>query len=172
MAGVQVTKASHARARSVEEMRELGKKAAAVLRENGFQEEAARACGIHEKTYYRWLDDEDSEGCLAFQAEVVPALLDQAREALRKAESDIGCTEQGSSAWANWHKWKLGNRYRKLFGDLAQKHEVSGPEGKPLQVQAVPAQALSPVEMMQRVRELADAGDDEALALLEEAKKV
>lgn len=164
-------KASHARARTVEEMRVLGKKAAAVLRGNGFQLECALACGVNEKTYYRWLEGED-EPCLAFQAEVMPALIEQAREAERKAESDIACTEQGSSAWANWHKWKLERRYRKLFGDLAQKIEMSGPGGEAIKVTAVPAETMSPVEMLQRVRELAEAGDEEAVALLEEAKKV
>lgn len=128
---------SRARARSVDEMAECGRKAAEVIRRGGYQIEAAFAAGVHEKTYYRWLDGDD-DGCKAFQAEVLPALFEQAREAEKQAEKDISCTEQGSSAWANWHKWKLEKRYRKVFGDLAQKHEVevTGKDGGPIETAA------------------------------------
>jgi len=124
--------ASLARARSVDEMRAAGQRAAEVIRGGGFQIEAAFAAGVHEKTYYRWLEGED-EACLAFQREVLPALFEQARAAEQKAEQDIASSEGGSSAWASWHKWKLEKRYRKLFGDLAQKVEVSGPGGGPVE---------------------------------------
>lgn len=127
------TSVSLARARSVEEWREAGRKAAQVIRDGGFQLEAAFAAGLKEKTYYAALDG-DSEGHTAFQEQVLPALYEQAKEAERRAEADIASSDGGSSAWANWHKWKLEKRYRKLFGDLS-KVEVSGPGGGPIQHQ-------------------------------------
>lgn len=119
------------RARSVDEWRALGRKCAEVLDAGGFQLEAALAAGLHEKAYYRALESED-EGQLAFQSEVLPALFRQAKKAEGDAEKDIFGGEQHSGPAVTWHKWKLEKRYRKLFGDLATKVEVSGPDGAPI----------------------------------------
>lgn len=48
-----------------------------------------------------------------------------------------------------------------------QKHEHSGPGGGAIKLQA---HELSPAEAMERMRELAEAGDERAIALLEAAR--
>lgn len=146
MAQGEVKPVSLARARSVDEWRELGRRCAEVLRDGGYQLEAALAAGLHEKAYYRALDSED-EGPLAFQAEVLPALFEQAKAAEKKAELDIGSAENGSSAWSGWWKWKLEKRYRKLFGDLATKVEVSGPDGGPIHHKHEAVAAMSDAQL-------------------------
>jgi hypothetical protein len=121
-------------------MREKGRVVADALSSDDrcFQVEAAHRAGLTEKTYYEWLAGED-ECHEAFRSEVLPAVWAQARRAEEKAEQDIFAGEQPSSAAVSWHKFKLERRYRKLFGDLAQKHEVevSGKGGGPIQVEAV-----------------------------------
>lgn len=115
--------------------RGLGKEIAGYLRDDAgmYQEYAAIKAGISRKTYWRWLDGED-EASEAFQREVLPALYEQARAAEQKAESDIASGLNGSSAWANWHKWKLEGRYRKIFGDLAPTRvELTGKDGGPIE---------------------------------------
>jgi hypothetical protein len=133
---------SLARARSkelsVEDARAKGKVVADALRADSrcFQIEAALKAGMSQATYYRLLDAETDAG-EAFQAEVLPALFEQARSEEERAERDIGTAENGSSAWGNWHKWRLEKRYRKLFGDLSvQKVELTGKDGGPVQSEA------------------------------------
>jgi hypothetical protein len=138
--------ASLARARSVDEMRALGKKAAEVIRAGGYQEKAALACGIHESTFYRWLDSDD-EAAMAFSAEVKAAIFERAEVDEKKAESDIGSAESGSSAWAGWWKWKLSQRYRKLFGDLTQKVELTGKDGGPIHHKHEAVAAMSDAQL-------------------------
>lgn len=148
---------SLARARSVGEWRDAGKRAAAVLRNDGFQLEAAFAAGLSEPRYYEALSG-DSEGHLAFQTEVLPALFEQAKKAEVRAEADIASGENGSSAWANWHKWKLSQRYRKIFGDLAQKVEVTGKDGGPIKTLDM---AQLPTEQLIEMLKESDREDDE-----------
>jgi hypothetical protein len=129
---------SLARARSEamtpDEARERGRVVAAALRADArcFQQEAALKAGILPARYWRLLDG-DSPTCEAFQAEVLPAVYEQARAEEQRAEGDIGSAENGSSAWGNWHRWRLEKRYRKLYGDLAQKVELTGKDGGPVE---------------------------------------
>jgi hypothetical protein len=105
-----------------------------------FQEQAALKHGVLPRSYWRYLEREGDE-YEAFQREVLPAIFEQAREEMKSAERDIGSGVNGSGAWANYHKWRLEKRFRKIFGDLAQaptRIEHSGPDGKPLQVTAGP----------------------------------
>lgn len=137
--------------RPVSEMRVLGQKVAARLRSGHdvYQGEAAVKSGIAERTYYRWLDGEE-EGHLAFQAEVLPALYDQAKMAEAEAERAIGCVEGGSGPWQSWHRWKLEKRFRRIYGAVAeQKIELTGKDGGPVET-----------------RELRDLPTDELLSLL------
>jgi hypothetical protein len=116
-------------------MRELGRRVAGLLRSDKrmFQVQAAIAVGMTQRNYYRYLEG-DGPANEAFQAEVLPAVMWQASELEADAERDVGSCDMGSSAWASWHKWKLEKRFRKLFGDLAQKHEVAltGANGGPI----------------------------------------
>jgi hypothetical protein len=116
-------------------MRELGRRVAGLLRSDKrmFQVQAAIAVGMTQRNYYRYLEG-DGPANEAFQAEVLPAVMWQASELEADAESDVGSCDMGSSAWASWHKWKLEKRFRKLFGDLAQKHEIAltGANGGPI----------------------------------------
>lgn len=151
---------SRARARpvTVDEAREKGKAVAAYLRadQKAFQEQAALAAGINVRTYHSWLSGSD-ETDLAFQAEVLPAVMECARKAEEQAEQDIGCTENGSGAWSSWWRWKLAQRYRKIFGDLApQKVELTGKDGGPIELAAV--QSKSDAEL--RRLALADDAED------------
>jgi hypothetical protein len=131
-----VTVPSRARARSVEEMRELGKQAAAVLARGGFVNEAAHVIGVPIRTYHDWLQGAD-DAALAFQAEVMPAYFQAAREREDQAERDIFGGEQHSAAAVTWHRFKVERRYPLAFGAEAQKHEHTGKDGAPIQVQSV-----------------------------------
>ncbi len=125
----------------IDELRAIGARIAAMLRADDgcFQLQAAVACGLSEKTYYAYLQREGDEYA-AFQQEVLPALYEQARRNEETAESAIGSCENGSGPWMTWHKWKLTQRYRKLFGDLAEselheppkRHEITGKDGESL----------------------------------------
>jgi hypothetical protein len=143
--GDRIDPVSHARARSKETPAEklarlvkAGQHIASRLRDDDrcFQQQAAIEAGIIEKTYYDYLKGDD-EACRAFQAIVLPAVYEQAKRAEERAEADIACCESGSSAWSNWHKWKLEKRYRKIYGDLAQapqQVEHTGKDGGPMQM--------------------------------------
>jgi hypothetical protein len=141
---VTVTRAG---ARSIEEMRTLGAAIAARLRADGscFQEQAALAEGVLPRTYWRWLDGEEPHH-LAFQAEVLPAVYEQAHANEEAAETAIHGERGGDTAWANWHKWKLERRYRRIFGDLATKIELTGANGGPIEVVASREQALAALQ--------------------------
>lgn len=146
-----MTSQSRARTRSVEEMRELGRQAAEILRAGGYQIAAAVKIGVPERTYYEWLNGSD-EGALAFQSEVLPAYQAAAEAAEEKAEQDIFGGEMHSSAAVSWHKWKLEKRYPKVFG-ASTKVELSGPGGGAI-----------------AVRDLSTADDAELLGLLAATK--
>ncbi len=134
----EAEKAADAAARiadRVVELRDKGRRIAEYMRANPgcFQEQAALlGAGVSRARYYELLAM-NGEAEQAFQAEVMPAVYEMARAAEEKAESDIACTEGGSSAWSSWHRWKLAQRHRKIFGDLAQKVELSGPDGGPIE---------------------------------------
>ncbi len=124
--------AGPSRARTVEEMRELGRKAAAVIRDGGFVGQGALAAGIPESTFYSWLTGTD-EGAVAFQLEVMPAYYSAAGEAEKEALSDIDGGDRGPSGpHSSFHKWRLEKRWPKAFATPAQL-EVSGPGGKPIE---------------------------------------
>lgn len=129
------------------------------------QEHAAIKAGIHPRTYWRYMAGED-EVSEAFQAIVLPAVHDQADANLTEAEVAIGCSENGSGAWAGWHRWLMEKRYRKIYGDLAQevKVELTGKDGGAVQVQAIPTREQALAEL----RELAK-GDPEVARLLRES---
>lgn len=120
---------------------DVGRKIASALADNPrmFQEHAALLAGISKPTYYRWLAEERPE-YEPFQAIVLKAVYEQAESAEETAEQAIGCCENGSGAWANWYKWKLGQRYRTIYGDLAEapkRIEHSGPGGGAIQIDDV-----------------------------------
>lgn len=137
----------------------MGRKAAQVIRDGGFQLQAAFAAGLKEKNYYDALDG-DSEGHTAFQEQVLPALYEQALAAERRAEADIASSENGSSAWSSWHRWKLEKRYRKIFGDLSRV-EVTGKDGGPIQHQHDHIARMSDAQLDAHIRRLQEGGGDE-----------
>lgn len=147
-------------------LRDKGREVAAYLRDNPkcFQEQAALACGVSKRQHYAWLAGED-EACEAYQAEVLPALYERALADEAQAERDIGCTEQGSGAWVSWWKWKLSQKHRKIFGDLAQEHkvELSGPGGAPMQHEH--RQLLPRAEALAELKRLAAEDPEIAKAL-------
>lgn len=128
----------------------VGQKIAASLasRPRMFQEHAALLAGITKQTYYKWLADERPE-YEPFQAIVLKAVYEQAESAEETAEQAIGCCESGSGAWASWYRWKLAQRYRTIYGDLAEapkKVELTGKDGAAIQVEAV--SRMSDAELM------------------------
>lgn len=121
------------------------------------QEHAALKAGILPRQYYRYLAGDD-EPCQAFQAIVLPAIHAQAERNVEEAEGAIGSAENGSGAWAGWHKWLLEKRYRKIYGDLAQevKLELTGANGGPIQTLAV--DKLSDAELDAKIAAAAKLG--------------
>lgn len=150
----------------VAELRAKGVAVAAYLRANPkcFQEQAALSAGVSRKTHYAWLNGDD-EACEAYQAEVLPVLYERAAADEEKAEQDIGCVESGSGAWSSWWRWKLAQKHRKVFGDLAQKHEVelTGKDGAPMQHEH--RQLLPYNEALVELRKLAQENPEVAEAL-------
>jgi hypothetical protein len=148
-----MTSPSRARTRSLEEMRDLGRKAAEVLSRGGFVNEAAHVIGVPIRTYREWLHGED-DAAVAFQAEVMPAYFSAAREAEEKAEQDIFGGEMHSSAAVTWHRFKTERRYPLALGEQASKIELSGANGGPIDV-----------------RDLSKAKDAELLSILDKTTK-
>lgn len=123
-----------AKAARMERMRKAAEEIAAALRANKdmHQEHAALNAGVARSTYWRWLDGE-SEAELMFQSIVLPAVHDQAAAVEQDAEKAIGCCENGSGAWGNWFKWKMSQKFRRIYGDLEPKRvEVTGKDGRDL----------------------------------------
>lgn len=144
----------------LEKLRDVGAKIAASLRSDPHmhQEHAAVLAGISRRAYFTYLDGED-EACLAFQALVLPAVYEQAEENRKKAEMDIACVEQGSGAWASWHKYMLEKRYRKIYGDLAQevKVELTGPDGGPIRTQSIADMSVEQLTQLAALKDEEDA---------------
>jgi hypothetical protein len=124
----------------VSTLREYGAKFAAYIRANpkAYQVESALKVGIAPRTWTDWMNGDGPEHD-AFRAEVLPAIFEQAQAFESAAEADIASAPGGSGAWAGWHKWKLGMRFRQVYGEApgAQKVELSGPGGGAVQVDAI-----------------------------------
>lgn len=129
-------------------MQQLGKRIAARIRKGEGQVHAALAEGIVARKYWRYMDGE-SEAYEAFQLEVEAAVHERAEADLQAADDAV----TNSPLLANWYKWKLPSRYRRIFGDLATKVELSGPGGGPIlsaNVDATGEQALEALKLAAR----------------------
>lgn len=134
-------------------------------------------CGrlrIPYRTYKDWMAKQPEPGSPLeeFQGIVLEAL-DRAR--VRDLQNIVVTVEAADNAKASTlanvllHSHK--NRFKRFEEAAKSEIELSGPDGAPLQTQAVPPKPLDPLEAMERVKELAEAGDERAIALLEAARK-
>lgn len=104
---------------SIARYRSLGVEAASFIRAHWgcYPAEVAEHLGISGRTYRHWLASEDA-AYEAFQRGIEPALVDQAKEAVRAAEKDINAAmpEKAAGAKVSWHTWLLEKRLPKFFG--------------------------------------------------------
>ena len=148
-----MTVESRARTRSVEEMRELGRRVGEHLRGGAYVAEAADREGIPQSTYHSWLNGKD-EAAMAFRQGAMAGYYAAAHEAQEQAERDIMGSDKGPSGpHASYHKWLLEKRFPAVFGQAAQQIEHSGPNGGPIDV-----------------RDLSTASDKDLLGLLAATK--
>jgi hypothetical protein len=153
----------------VERLRELGKAVAAHLDANpdAFVGHACLACGVSRRNHDRWMAADD-EPARAYADEVLAAIYRQVAVHEKRAEAAIGSTENGSSAWANWHRWKLERRFRTIYGDLSSKHvvEVTGKDGGPLRSESTVLTAEGAAQLKREIlfgKKPTQAGDGETL---------
>lgn len=108
-------------------MHSLGVRIAKRIRDGAPQVHAALAEGVVARKYWRYMDGE-SEAYEAFQLEVEAAIHERAEADLVAADEAVN----GNPMLGNWYKWKLPARYRRIFGDLATKVELTGAGGGPI----------------------------------------
>lgn len=89
-------------------------------------------------THKRWMSTEAEEGSdvAEYQAEVMAALAKQRAKDLDDIDTAVEVAE-GSKASTVWNvrKHRHESRFKRFYEDTApQKHEHSGPDGKPIQV--------------------------------------
>lgn len=152
--------------------KELGELFEAALKEpHAHQVGVCAKLGIDEWRHWEWMRSKEDEH-QAYRQAVIRGL-DHARiEDIKATDTAIEAADSAhcSVVW-NSRKHRHESRFKRFYEEPAQKVELSGPEGAPLQVQALPSAQLAPVEVIARVKELAEAGDERALALLEAARK-
>jgi len=125
---------------------EMQAKIVSYLQGGTYIETAAAAAGIGKRTLFRWLKNATEKGCdpkyKAFADAVEKA---QAAANLR----DV--TLISHAAKKDWRAaaWRLERRHPKRWGTV-QRHEVSGPDGKAVEVKSKPMDlaALSPEELL------------------------
>lgn len=149
---------------SLEKYAALGVKAAAFIRAHiaCFPAEVAQHLGVSGRTYRHWMASEE-EAYEAFRREVEPALVEQAKEAVRLAEEDINSAMDKKSAGAkvSWHTWLLERRLPRFFAkDAAVAVQVNqntqiNVAGDRAQVLAdLKAEALANPELASELRKL------------------
>jgi len=109
-----------------------------ALRAGNYQETAARYAGISEATFYDWMARGREEPGSAF-AEFL--------EAVEKAKSDAEVRDlyliDQAAQTGSWQAaaWKLERKFPHKWGRV-NRTEISGPEGKPVQVETMRAELL------------------------------
>ena len=112
------------RPETIERYRDLGVKAAAFVDANpqAWPAEIAAHMGIAGRTLSLWTTSEEP-AYEAFQEAYVPALVRQAKAALKDADIAIQMSEDNKSAGprVSWETWKLERRLPRFFGAKAQE---------------------------------------------------
>jgi hypothetical protein len=109
-----------------------------ALRAGNYQETAARYAGISEATFYDWMARGREEPGSVF-AEFL--------EAVEKAKSDAEVRDlyliDQAAQTGSWQAaaWKLERKFPHKWGRV-NRTEISGPEGKPVQVETMRAELL------------------------------
>jgi transposase len=104
----------------------------AALRAGNYQETAAAYAGISAKTFYEWLNRGESE-------EPKEEAFRNFREAVEKAKADAEVRDialiDKAAHDGSWQAaaWKLERKFPNRWGRVTRT-EISGPEGKPVEV--------------------------------------
>jgi hypothetical protein len=111
---------------------EVQDKIVAALRAGNYQETAAMYAGVEARTFYRWMKRGESDG-----TEDEPYR--QFRQAVEKAKADAEVRDVAlidrAAADGSWQAaaWKLERKFPNRWGRV-NRTEISGPEGKPVEV--------------------------------------
>jgi hypothetical protein len=111
-----------------------------ALRAGNYQETAANYAGISGKTFYEWM----ARGETGEEKDVIYR---EFRDAVQKAKSDaevrdLYLIDQAAQS-GSWQAaaWKLERKFPHKWGRV-NRTEISGPEGKPVQVETMRAELL------------------------------
>jgi transposase len=111
---------------------EVQDKIVAALRAGNYQETAAMYAGVEARTFYRWMERGESDG-----TEDEPYR--QFRQAVEKAKADAEVRDialiDKAAHDGSWQAaaWKLERKFPNRWGRVTRT-EISGPEGKPVEV--------------------------------------
>jgi transposase len=111
---------------------EVQDKIVAALRAGNYQETAAMYAGVEARTFYRWMERGESDG-----TEDEPYR--QFRQAVEKAKADAEVRDialiDKAAHDGSWQAaaWKLERKFPHKWGRV-NRTEISGPEGKPVEV--------------------------------------
>jgi transposase len=111
---------------------EVQDKIVAALRAGNYQETAAMYAGVEARTFYRWMVRGESDG-------VEDESYRQFRHAVEKAKADAEVRDialiDKAAHDGSWQAaaWKLERKFPQKWGRV-NRTEISGPEGKPVEV--------------------------------------
>jgi hypothetical protein len=117
----------------------LGRKFAALLEEkNSHQLGVCARLGIPHSTHMRWMaaDTETGSDLAAYQAAVLLGLDRQRMLDLEQAQEKLDqCHPAKAGAQFNMFKFSHENRFKRFYGDDAQRHEIAltGKDGKAIE---------------------------------------
>jgi transposase len=111
---------------------EVQDKIVAALRAGNYQETAAMYAGVEARTFYRWMERGESDG-------TEDEIYRQFRQAVEKAKADAEVRDialiDKAAHDGSWQAaaWKLERKFPHKWGRV-NRTEISGPEGKPVEV--------------------------------------
>lgn len=109
---------------------EVQDKIVAALRAGNYQETAAAYAGIHRDTFYGWMERGKNEP---------GSIYSDFSEAVERAKADAEVRDVAlidrAAADGSWQAaaWKLERKFPQKWGRV-NRTEISGPEGKPVEV--------------------------------------
>lgn len=131
------------------------------IRKGNFAQVAALASGVTEQTYYNWLKRGQDEA-LSDDPDTQQSIYAKFFEAVKTAEATAELRQvdemQRDDKWQR-RAWWLERRFPKRWGQK-QSVELSGPEGKPVEVDARPVLEAFLDERKQQISEAQQALTD------------